>query len=81
MLHTKFQGNRPRGSGEDILRFLQFMGMVAILVMWPQRKNINFLFPFARRLHRKYNSNWPSSFGGKPFENVDRQLTCELWPS
>ena len=36
MLHTKFQGNRPSGSGEeDFLRFLPYMGMAAILVMWP----------------------------------------------
>ena len=36
MQHTKFQGHRPFGSGEeDFLRFLPYMGMVAILVMWP----------------------------------------------
>ena len=36
MLHTKFQGHRPFGSGEeDFLRFLLYMGMAAILVMWP----------------------------------------------
>ena len=35
MTHTKFQGNRPFGSGEeDFLRFLPYMGMAAILVMW-----------------------------------------------
>ena len=34
MLHTKFLGNRPAGSGEeDFLRFLPYMGMAAILVM------------------------------------------------
>ena len=33
MLHTKFRGDRPFGSGEDILMFLLYMGMVAILVM------------------------------------------------
>ena len=34
MLHTKFRGNRPAGSGEeDFFRFLPYMGMVAILVM------------------------------------------------
>ena len=34
MLHTKFQGHQPFGSGEDdFLRFLPYMGMVAILVM------------------------------------------------
>ena len=34
VLHTKFQGNQPSGFGkEDFLRFLPYMGMVAILVM------------------------------------------------
>ena len=34
MLHTKFCGNQPAGSGEeDFLRFLPYMGMAAILVM------------------------------------------------
>ena len=37
MLHTKFQGHRSIGSGEeDILRFLPYMGMAAMLVMWPR---------------------------------------------
>ena len=36
MLHTKFQGYRPFDSGEeDFLKFLPYMGMAAILVMWP----------------------------------------------
>ena len=34
MLHTNFQGHWPFGSREDFLRFLPYMGMVAILVMW-----------------------------------------------
>ena len=34
MLHTKFCGNQPAGSGEDdIRRVLPYMGVVAILVM------------------------------------------------
>ena len=34
MLHTKFRGNWPAGSGvEDFLRFLPYMGMAVILVM------------------------------------------------
>ena len=38
MLHTKFQGHWSIGSGEeDFLRFLPYMGMSAILVMWPGR--------------------------------------------
>ena len=37
MLHTKFQGHRSIGSGEeDFLRFLPYMGMAAMLVMWPR---------------------------------------------
>ena len=36
MLHTMFQGHRSTGSGEeDYLRFLPYMGMVAMLVIWP----------------------------------------------
>ena len=35
MLHTKFQGHWSIGSGEeDFLRFLPYMGMAAMLVMW-----------------------------------------------
>ena len=34
MLHTKFQGHGSIGSGEeDLLRFLSYMGMAAMLVM------------------------------------------------
>ena len=34
MLHTKFQGNRPGGSGEeDFEEFSSYMVMAAILVM------------------------------------------------
>ena len=36
MLYNKFQGHRPLGSTEgDFWRFLQYMGLEAILVMWP----------------------------------------------
>ena len=35
MLHTKFRGNRPSGSGEDLEGFLPYMGVAAILVMQP----------------------------------------------
>ena len=33
MLHTKFHGNQPSGSGEDFEGFLPYTGMAAILVM------------------------------------------------
>ena len=36
MMHTKFQCHQPLGSREeDFLRFLPYMVMAAILVMWP----------------------------------------------
>ena len=36
MLHSKFQGHWPFGSGEeDFFRFLPYMDMASILVMWP----------------------------------------------
>ena len=35
MLHTKFRGNLPAGSGEDFKGFLPYVGMAAILVMGP----------------------------------------------
>ena len=35
-MHSKIQGHRPFGSGEeDLFRFLPYMDMAAILVMWP----------------------------------------------
>ena len=42
MLHTKFQGHQPFGSGEDVLSLLPYMGMAAILVMWPGPFEQNF---------------------------------------
>ena len=45
MLHTKFQGHRSFGSEEDFFRFLPYMGMVAILVMWPGPFEQTFLPP------------------------------------
>ena len=47
MLHAKFQDHRTSGSGEeDFLRFLPYMGVAAILVMWPRcRKRNSFPLP------------------------------------
>ena len=45
MLYTKFQGHWSTGSGEeDFLRFLPYMGMAAMLVMWPRAFELLF-FP------------------------------------
>ena len=35
MVHTKFSRNLPVGPGEEFQRFLPYMGVAAILVMWP----------------------------------------------
>ena len=76
MLHTKFQGNQFSGSGEkDVLRFLLYMGMAAILVMWPKR-NIQTFFPLLFR-----GCIWNLIEIGsvvseeKSFENVDGRRT------
>ena len=46
MLHTKFQGDRPFGSGgKDFLRFLPYMGIAAILVVWPWPFEQTFVSP------------------------------------
>ena len=72
MLHTKFHGNLPAGSGEeDIEGFLPYMGMAAILVIYGHGRhlghvtrimltNCHFLVP--ESFHIKLSSEWPSSF-------------------
>ena len=46
--HTYIQGNRPSESGEeDFLRFLPYMGMAAIFVMWPGSNILTFFPPLS----------------------------------
>ena len=50
MLHTKFQAHQFISSvEEDILRFLLYMGMFAILTMWPTPM-YKFSFSFSHEL-------------------------------
>ena len=35
-----------------------------VLLLYHSRKDINFRFPFPRRLHIKFGFDWPSSFRG-----------------
>ena len=72
MRHTKFQGHRPFGSGEeDFFRFLLYMGMAAILLKWPGPVEQTFV-PAPHG-----GSIWnltligPVVFEEKMFENVD----------
>ena len=70
MLHTNFKGHWPLGSGEeDFLMFLPYMGMAAILVMWPGPFEQPFIPP------SKWSSTWNlTSIGSvvseEMFENV-----------
>ena len=66
MLHTMFQGHLPFGSGEeDILRFLPYMGMAAILVMLPGLLENNFFSPDPGRLQMKFVFSRLSCFWGE----------------
>ena len=61
MLHTKPQGQRPFGSGEE--GFLPYMGMANILVMHVTKTiRTNFRFRTLRSLYIKFELNWPIGF-------------------
>ena len=56
MLQAKFRGNQPVGSGEeDFKGFLPYMGMAAILVMWPALCHQIFIFLYLKAFIKK---NW-----------------------
>ena len=76
MLHTKPQGHWPFGSGEeDFEVFLPYMGVVAILVMWPRPRKQTFVPP------SHWGSIWNLALIGqavmekKIFENGGRRTT------
>ena len=76
MLHTKFQGHRPFGSGEeDFLRFLPYTGMVASLVMWPGPFEYAFVPPFHGRSTWNLASNGLVVIKEKKFKNIESE-----WP-
>ena len=63
MLHTKFRGNRPTGSGkEDFGVAFTIYGRGGHLghVTWISRPN--FRLPYPWMLHIKLHVDWPSSF-------------------
>ena len=66
MLHTKFRGNRPAGSGEgDFLRFFSIYGHGGHLGHVTRTIYTNFGSPCPRRLHIKFGFDWPSGFRGE----------------
>ena len=63
MLHTKFRGNRPTGSGEeDFLVFFTIYGRGGHLghLTLISQSNFHSLYPWI--LHIKFHFDWPSSF-------------------
>ena len=63
MLHTKFRGNRPAGSGEeDCFKVFTIYGHGGHLGHVTRSFYTNFGAPFPRRLHIKFGFDWPSGF-------------------
>ena len=62
MLHAKFRGNRPAGSGEDFLRVFIIYGRGSLLGHGTWTIYTNSGSPFPRRLHIKFGFDWPSGF-------------------
>ena len=70
MLHTKFQGHQSTGSGvEEFWRVLPYMGVVAIVVMWPGWTYFRSLSP--RRPYMK--------IGPVAFEMFEIVILWESW--
>ena len=76
MLHTKFQGQRHFGSGEeDFLMFLRYMGMADILVMWHVPFEQTFVPPSQGGSTWNLTSIGPVVSEEKMFENVHNTHT------
>ena len=66
MLHTKFHGNWPAGSGEeDLFKVFTIYGHGGHLGHVTWTIYTNFRSPFPRRLLIKFGFDWPSSFRGE----------------
>ena len=73
MLYTKLQQQRPIGSvAEVFLWFLPYMGMVAILVMWPESFEQTF------QSHRPFGSREEECFMFLPYMGMAAILV--MWP-
>ena len=62
MLHTKFRGNRPAGSGEDFLRVFTIYGHGGHLGQVTSIMLINFNFLVPESFHTKFGSDQHSIF-------------------
>ena len=62
MLHTKFSGNRPAGSGEDFCRFFTIYGRGGHLGHVTSTMSSNFHILVPESYHTKFGSEQHSSF-------------------
>ena len=62
MLHTKFRGNRPAGSGEDFLRVFTIYGRGRHLGHVTSIMSSDFRFLVPESCHTKFGSDRHSSF-------------------
>ena len=62
MLHTKFRGNRPSGSGEDFLRVFTIYGLGGLLGHVTSIISSDFHFLVLESFHTKFGSDRHSSF-------------------
>ena len=62
MLHTKFSGNQPAGSGVDFWRVFTIYGHGGHLGHVTRIMSTNFHFLLPETFHTKFSSKWPSSF-------------------
>ena len=77
MLHAKFHGNRPAGSGEeDFLRVFHHIKHCGHLDLVTWTIYTNFGVPFPRRFHIKFGFDWPSGLRG---EDLLKWWTDDGW--
>ena len=62
MLHTKFRGNQPAGSGEDFLRVFTIYGRGGNLGQVTSIMSSDFHFLVPESFHTKFGSDRYSSF-------------------
>ena len=62
MLHTKFRGNRPAGSGEDFLKGFTICGHGGHLGHGTSIMSSDFHFLVPESFHKKFGSDWQISF-------------------
>ena len=74
MVHTKFQGHRPFGSGEeDFLRILLYKGMFAILINVTLTIWTNFRSLIPGRRYIKFSFYRPVGYWEKEVENIESE--------